>query len=398
MPDIFERLGLQRLVNVSGTETPYGAAPVCAEVIAAVGELAPFSVRMAELQSVASGVIARAVGVEAGCVTGCTAASIAMTVAAAMTGCDLGRAERLPDTSGMKNEVIFQKGHEVSYGQNVSQNIRLTGARVVEIGAATQCGGYQLRAAVTPQTAAALYVVSHLTVQNRLIDLTTFCEICREAEVPVIVDAASMPDPRPYAAAGADLVLFSAHKSFASLTAGVIAGKKELVRACIYQEHGIGRPMKVGKEGVVGAIAALERWMALDNDYQNTALEARLRQAQEKLSTLPGIAISREKNQLKLHVAPAEAPITAHGLAEALRAENPSIIVWSQLAEAGTLLVTLSKVSDETADYVCDRIRDICAKAKGVAAYTPAPNLGDAIVDELEKWPLKAGAELRHAP
>jgi L-seryl-tRNA(Ser) seleniumtransferase len=87
-------------------------------------------------------------------------------------------------------------------------------------------------------------------VQNRLIDLKTFCAACHERGVPVIVDAASVTDPRPYVEAGADFVLFSAHKAFASITAGVIAGRLPLVQACIYQEHGIGRPMKVGKEGV----------------------------------------------------------------------------------------------------------------------------------------------------
>ena len=95
-----------------------------------------------------------------------------------MTGRDLGKVERLPDSRGMKNEVILQRGHEVTYGQLVSQNVRLAGAKVIEIGAATQCGVYQLRAAITEQTTAALYVVSHLTVQNRLITLEAFCDVC----------------------------------------------------------------------------------------------------------------------------------------------------------------------------------------------------------------------------
>ena len=75
MPDIFERLGLCRVINVSGTETSLGGTPVCDEVIAAVTELVPNSVKLTELQSAACQVIARALGSEAGCVTGCTAAS-----------------------------------------------------------------------------------------------------------------------------------------------------------------------------------------------------------------------------------------------------------------------------------------------------------------------------------
>jgi len=213
-PGLFDRLALTRLINVSGTETPFGAAPVYPEVIEAATEVLPYSVSMLQVQSAASEVIARAVGTEAGCVTGCTAASIAIAVAAVMTGRNLGRVEQLPDTNGMRNEIIMQRGHEVTYGQLVSQNVRLVGAKVVEIGAALQCGTYQLRAAITERTAAALFVVSHLTAQHRLIDLEAFCDICHRHELPVIVDAASQADPRLYLKAGADLVLFSAHKYF----------------------------------------------------------------------------------------------------------------------------------------------------------------------------------------
>jgi D-glucosaminate-6-phosphate ammonia-lyase len=384
MSDVFQRLGLTPMINVSGTETPYGAAPVCAEVIEAVSQLVPYSVRMAELQHAASKVIARAIETEAGCVTGCTAASIAIAVAASMTGRNLGAVEQLPDTTGLKNEVILQRGHEVTYGQNVSQNIRITGARVVEIGAATQCAAYQLRHAISPRTAAALYVVSHLTVQNRLIDLRTYCDVCHDAGVPVIVDAASMSDPRVYASAGADLVLFSAHKAFAGLTAGVIAGRQELVHACLYQEHGIGRPMKVGKEGVIGAITALERWMASGNDLQGERHDARVRRFCDKFAGLSGVSVTIDKKSIRLHVDPSAARINAYGLSQALQAQSPSIAVWNQLADAGILQITLSKVSDEIADHVCSAIVAICSGAKGAAAYPAAPNIGDAIATELE--------------
>src|SRR5438094_4329068 len=108
--DIFARYGLSRIINASGTETMLGASPVAAEVIAAVAELVGHSVNMAELQSVACRVIASAFDAEAGCVVNCSAAGISIAVAACMTGADLARVERLPDTSGMKGEVVLQRG------------------------------------------------------------------------------------------------------------------------------------------------------------------------------------------------------------------------------------------------------------------------------------------------
>jgi L-seryl-tRNA(Ser) seleniumtransferase len=309
-----------------------------------------------------------------------------------MTGRDLGRVEQLPDTAGMKDEVILQKGHEITYGQNVSQNVRLAGARVVEIGAATQCGAYHLRHAITPHTAAALYVVSPLTVQNRLIDLETFCATCQERGLPVIVDAASVADPRRYVESGADLVLFSAHKAFASITAGIIAGRRDLVQACLYQEHGIGRPMKVGKEGVVGAIAALEAWLRDDRDAARRALSARLARAKERLEPIAGLNVSIQGHQLKLEIDPMTARISAHSLARSLLAEDPAIIVWSQFAREGLLFVTLGKVSDEQADYVCQRIAEICAM--GAVIEEPAPNIADVVAEQLEERPLASKTSL----
>jgi uncharacterized pyridoxal phosphate-dependent enzyme len=357
MNDPFVRYQLRRVINVSGTETPYGASPVREEVIEAVRSLVPHSVFMSDLQAAASKVIAGALGSEAGCVTGCTAASIAMAVAGCMTRTDLGLVEQLPDTAGMCDEVVIQKGHVVDYGHNVTQNIRVAGAKVVEIGVATDCKAYQLQHALNERTAAGLFVVSHLTVQHRMIGLKQFCEICHEATVPVIVDAASVPDPRPFLKAGADLVLFSAQKAFASLTAGIVAGRADLVEACCLQHHGIGRPMKVGKEGIIGAIAALEAWASDDHQAIQARLKLRVEKAVSRLGALPGVkAFPQGKNQVRLEVDAKAAGASAGEISANLRGRDPAILAWDLHSEAGVLVLTLSKVSDETAELVCSRI------------------------------------------
>ncbi len=389
MSDIFERLNLRRIINVSGTETPLGGAPACPEVLEAVAELAGHSVYMSELQSAACEVISRATGAEAGCVTGCTAGSIAIAVAATMTGPDLAAAERLPDTTGLKDEVIMQRGHEVTYGQNVSQNVRVAGARVIEIGTATQCGAYQLRGAMTSQTTAALYVVSHLTSQERLIDLKTFCDVCRAEGVPVIVDAASQLDPRPYLAAGGDLVLVSGQKSLEGLTAGVIAGRMDLVQACMYQLHGIGRPMKPGKEGVVSAIVSLERWMSRDADDEHKSRVAeRTERARMRLDGLAGLTARTAGKQVIVVVDPETAGLTAHQISVALTLQSPAIETWSQFAEFGELRLTFWLVDDETAEHVCERFEAILGDPEPFSGADPAPpNLGDRLVAQLDNWP-----------
>ena len=360
MSDPFVRYGLRRVINVSGTETPYGASPVRDEVIEAVRSLVPHSVFMTDLQAAASKTISGALACEAGCVTACTAASIAMAVAGCMTGSDLGRIEQLPDTNGMRDEVIIQKGHVVDYGHNVTQNIRVAGAKVIEIGAATDCKPYQLQHALTDRTAAALFVVSHLTVQHRMIDLEQFCSVCHGAGVPVIVDAASVPDPRPYLKAGADLVLFSAHKAFSALTAGVVAGRASLVEACGLQQHGIGRPMKVGKEGIIGAIAAIEAWTSDDRQALQAKVRGRVERVVARLGALRGVkAAPQGRNQVRLELDATVAGVSAGELSKKLRVRDPAILAWDLHAEAGILVLTLSKISDETAELVCSRIEQV---------------------------------------
>jgi L-seryl-tRNA(Ser) seleniumtransferase len=347
-------------------------------------------------------VIAKAVGAEAGVVVNCTAAGICMTIAGCMTGRNLARIERLPDTDGLKNEVILQRGHNVTYGGYVEQNIRTVGAKTVEIGAATECGVYQLEDAITDKTACALYVVSHHTVQSGLIDLASFATACHARGVPVIVDAAAEPDPKSYLDAGADLVIFSVHKRLAGLTGGIVAGRLDLVQATYWQEKGIGRPMKVGKETVISAIAALERWMARDRDIVARELDERLARAVELLSGLPGIRAASEIDsttpsfsRLHLYVDADAAGLSAFELSQELwNNATPSINIRNLMADIGLLQLDLRLQTMESTTWICGEIVRIARAAAGKkrpagsAARPPAANLADLTVEGMKRWPL----------
>ena len=119
----------------------------------------------------------------------------------------------------------------VHYGAPIEQAIRLTGARVVPIGQSTYARPYHLAGKLTDRTAAAVYVVSHHAVQYGQIELSEFCAVSHAHGVPVVVDAASEYDLRGFLASGADLVVYSAHKFLGGPTAGIVAGRKSLVRA-----------------------------------------------------------------------------------------------------------------------------------------------------------------------
>lgn len=392
--DIFARYSLTRIINASGTETTKGASPVCPEVLEAVNALVPNNVDMLELQSAACKVIADAFGCEAGLVVNCSAAGISIAVAACMTGANLAAAERLPDTRGLRNEVILQRGHNVTYGGYVTQNVALTGAKIVEIGAATECGVYQLSDAINENTAAILFVVSHHTVQSGLIELEEVCAVARRHNLPVIVDGAAEPEPRLFLRAGADIVITSMHKSFASLTAATVAGRVDLVKACLYQEKGIGRPMKVGKESVIATIAAVERWSRLDREAIAAKLHNRLERGRARLSAVPGLKVEIEVDstsklfsRLLIHVDPAKAGLTAYQLSSGLAAQKPSIAVRTLMADIGLLQVDLRRADDNLADHIINSIVAV-VEAGAPEGVSGMSNLADKALASIERFPL----------
>ena len=141
------------IINVSGTMTALGASMVPEEIRQCVDESLGRFVNMDALQAEASSTIAQSTGAEAGCVTASVASGICISLAATMTGADLGLVEDLPDTGKVsKNEVAILKGHVVNYGSNINQKIRLVGATSVEVGTVTVAEPYQLRHAITEKT------------------------------------------------------------------------------------------------------------------------------------------------------------------------------------------------------------------------------------------------------
>jgi len=252
-----------------------------------------------------------------------------------MTGVSLAKAERLPDVTGMKNEVIIQRGHVVHYGGSIRQAVGITGARMVEIGDSNRAGTYQLREAISDDTVAGVFVVSHHVVQHGQIALSAFCQTCHERGIPVIVDAASESAMSSFIRHGADLVCFSAHKFLSGPTAGIIAGTRDLVRACLVNQlRGIGRMMKIGKEGIAGAIAALDRWESLDHATEQRSQEMNLVIFEESLQDLDGVRLLRVADptgnpiqRLRVCLDLTVDPRWAHSIVTELASREPSIAV-----------------------------------------------------------------------
>ena len=369
--------GYTPVVNVSGTMTGLGAsvtAPAVAEATAAA--MSRF-VRIHEMQADASRVIARLTGSEAGCLTASAAAGITLSVAACMTGLDPARAEALPRNPGPKPKVAVQIGHLCGYGAPIAQGIELAGATVLPFGQSTHVMDYQLQAALGPETAAALYVVSHHVVHYGQMRFARFAEICREAEVPVIVDAASEYDLRRFIAEGADLAIYSGHKFMGGPTAGIVAGRRDLVRAVYLQNMGIGRGMKIGKESLAGAIAAMEAWMTRDHDGIRATERAALELWARSFAGIPGITArivadptGNPLERMQIEVGPASGS-TAAALARHLGGLEPAVVVRDHEVELGYFQLDPCNLLPGQAEIVAATVGEVL---RGASATPPRPD------------------------
>ena len=355
-----------KLINVSGTMTSLGASLVPKEIALAIEDSLDVFIDINALQAEASRVIAELTGAEAGCISACTASGICIGLAASISGADFLAAESMPTVKSPMNEVVLLKGHNVSYGGRVEQHIHMVGAKPVEIGSVNLVEPYQLRNAITNYTVAALWVVSHHTVQSGLLDFDTFVSICHSNDVPVIVDAASEYDLRIFIEREADVVIYSGHKFLSGPTSGIIAGKLSLIRSAYYhQTCGIGRSMKVGKESIVGAIAALQRWQMMDHKKLHKLEYQRLKYIQSGLNEIKGLLIQENPDptgnpitRLKISIDPKISSMSLEKLIELLKKGNPSVIVRDHFVDNGFFEIDPCNLNEGDAEIVVSRFKE----------------------------------------
>lgn len=246
-PNIYQQLGLKKVINACGKMTILGVSSVAPEVMQATARAASAFVEIDALVEKTGELVSRYTGAEDSYITSCASAGIAIAVAAAITHGERARVALMPDSSGMANEVVMLRGHNVDYGAPVTSAIRLGGGRIVEVGASNLAARWQLESAINEKTAALLYVKSHHCVQKGMLSIDDFVQVAQANHLPLIVDAAAEEDLRGWVASGADMVIYSGAKAFNAPTSGFITGKKTWIAACKAQHQGIARAMKIGK-------------------------------------------------------------------------------------------------------------------------------------------------------
>jgi uncharacterized pyridoxal phosphate-dependent enzyme len=312
---IYEELGIRPIINCCGTWTIYGGAIMPEQARRAMYEAAKHFVIIDELHQKASAIIASITGAEAGLITAGADAGLAIATAACMIQksevaqqvAQHGRQgletmqdmiQQLPDTTGFLDEVIIQRCHRNAH----NHSYRIPGARLIEIGkpASTQTEPFtmprELEDAINEKTAAIAYVVR---MEPGGLQLPEVIAIGHQYDVPIIVDAAAELPPRAnlryYSALGADLVAFSGGKGIRGPNnAGILAGRRELIElaAIQYYPHmGVGRPMKVGRESMVGMLVALQLYVSQRDEDDFALWNQKAQYIVQQLNDLSHIAV-----------------------------------------------------------------------------------------------------------
>lgn len=290
--NIYERFGVKPIINVAGPLTRCGGALMEPEALEAMDEAAKYSVHLEQLEAAASKVIAEKTHAEAGLVTAGAYAALTLGTAACITGFDVARMNRLPDTSGLPNEVIMV-WHQIS---GYDHAIRAAGAKLLGVGIPNDPippdevevnTKWDIESAITENTVAIAYGFregSHPPLEQVI-------EIGKKYNIPVMVDAAAQVPPVEnlyrFIDMGADLVCFSGGKCIRGPQAsGILCGRRDLIASAAIQmldmagpsydeweppaslipkdklygrpQHGIGRGAKVSKEAIIGLLVALQ--------------------------------------------------------------------------------------------------------------------------------------------
>lgn len=279
--NIYTRIGVRPVINARGTWTYLSGSLELPEVRAAKQQAALHYVNIVELQRAVGNRLAELSGAESGLITSGAAGAMAAATAACIAGADPAKIWQLPDTTGLKSEVVMMGGRSA-----FDSAIRLAGGKLVLVES-----NEQLENAINENTAMVYTTDADERLEKEL-------AIAKKAKTPLLLDQAAGIPPIEnislYAKMGCDLYTFSGGKGLLGpQCTGLLLGRKDLIEAALANsspwEGAVCRPMKVGKEEIMGCLAAVEAWTKLDLNVLFREWDARARRIAKLAETVPGV-------------------------------------------------------------------------------------------------------------
>jgi uncharacterized pyridoxal phosphate-dependent enzyme len=368
-PGIYERLGVKRVINAAGTLTVLGGSLMPPEVAEAWVDASRHFVDLVDLQNKVGRRTAELLGVDAALVTTGAAGAMQLATAAVLTRGDAQLVRRLPDTAGMKNEVICQQAHQACYDNQITA----CGAKIIHV--KTQA---DLERAIGDRTAMMLFYNLH--EPDGQISRKDWLEVAARHSIPTLLDAAADVPPvealSKYCKMGFDLVAFSGGKALRGPNnTGLLLGRKELVEAAKANTNPVcgcvGRALKVGKEDMVALLAAIERYVRTDHAEEWREWERRIGVIEQAVREIDTVTTERIVPPIANHVPhllvfwdESRIKITREQVTKQLAQGDPPIIL-GRVGGTGDrgLLVSVFVLQPDEVDVVAVRLRDVLRTA-----------------------------------
>ncbi len=364
--DLYADMGATPVINALGNRTFLGGSAPTPEILAAMQLAGRYYVDMDELLQSTGRIVAEMIQAEAALITPGCAAALVLGTSACITGTDPNKMARLPNATGLKNEVVIQRAQRYKYDRVV----RLPGTTLIEAGNEAGTTAKQLARAINDDTVAVLYPM--IDNPANILSVEETIRIAHEHNAPVIVDAAFDVYPlegfSKYTAMGADLVGYGAKYFGAPNSSGILCGRKDLIEAahlhsfaCFETRElpGVGRPLKIDRQEVVGVVVALRRWLSMDHDARHQQAALRADNLRRQLGERPKAAISSDDSPtLTLTLDEKVLGQTSAEIETALRDGNPSI--WME-ATPGQLHFHMHTVQDGDEELLAKRISEVLA-------------------------------------
>jgi D-glucosaminate-6-phosphate ammonia-lyase len=375
--DFLKELDVRPIINGAGTYTMMTASLLPPEVVQAMAAMSGRFVRLQDLQDAVGRRVAALVRCEAAMVTSGAFAALTLGTAACITGTNPDCIRRLPDTDGMKNEVIVQGSHRFPYDRAV----RNCGARLIEVETPDA-----LERAVNERTAMMLFL--NKAEPQGQITAAEFVRLGQKHGVPTLNDAAADVPPADnlfvYTQMGFDLVAFSGGKGLQGpQTAGLLLGRKDLIHAARLNtaphSDTIGRGLKVGREEMVGMLVALELYLQRDHDAEWREWERRITTIARLLEPIPGVTteafIPRIANQvphLRIRWDRRLVKVSQEEATRRLREGDPSIELVPIPSGEGGIEVASWSLQPGEAEIVGHRLRAVLTNAASADSSVPS--------------------------
>ncbi len=362
--NIYTKLGVHPLINAEGNQTVRGGSTPSALVRQAMEEADMSYVEMEELLEKSGAFIASLLDVEAAYVTAGCYAALVLSSAAVMTHNDPEKRAQLPDTTGLKNEIILQKKQRYGYDRAYT----VPGSKLVIVGDEDGCTPEQLENAIGPNTAAIAYLIQ--PDQGNAVPLEEAVEIAHRHNVLAIADGAAQIHPLDYFrrnAQSADLVCFGGKYFNAPHSTGFVCGKKDLITEVT--AHGfigprpIGRGMKVDRQEIIGFVTAIDTWFTMDHEKRSREQDSKYAVIAQALEGICGVSteiVPKKSHTLSdLHVTfdPKTVGKNAEQVSSELDAGNPRIRVPTQGDDTITINAYTLNVGEEF--IIANRLRSL---------------------------------------